>query len=305
MIIDFVFIYVNGSDQKHIEKKNNYMNDNNKKYNKNIRYENIDEIKYSVNSIIKNLKWINKIYIVTDEQIPPINDILISTGKVVIIDHKQIIPSEYLPTFYSDVIESYIYKIPGLSDFFLYGNDDCFCLSKMKYSDFYNNKKFKIYASTCSSYLLKLISNQNEYFSRIYNTVKMLKAMNINKNNEFIISHQIKFFKKKTLEEIENIFSKELNILRKNKFRNNTDINYHFLVMNYENFINNNNKIIELNYYNSLLTTGDNTFNLLYELFNYNIITKNYLKKKFVCFNSLSFKNKFKFLHLMKILKLT
>jgi hypothetical protein len=305
MIIDFVFIYVNGLDPKHIEKKNFYMNDNNKKYNKNIRYENIDEIKYSVNSVIKNLKWINKIYIVTDEQIPPIEDKLISTSKVIIIDHKQIIPSKYLPTFYSDVIESYIYKIPGLSDFFLYGNDDCFCLSKMTYSDFYNNNKFKIYASICSSNLLNLLSNHNEYFSRIYNTVKMLKAMNMNKNDEFIISHQIKFFKKKTLEQMELIFDKELDVLRKNKFRNNTDINYHFLAMNCENFINDNNKIINLDFSNSILTTGDNTFYLLFELLSYNIITKNYLKKKFVCFNSLSFKSKFKFLHLMKILKLT
>lgn len=305
MFVDFVFLYVNGLDPKYIEKKNKYINMCDKKCNKNIRYENIDEIKYSVNSIIRNLKWINKIYIVTDGQIPPIDNMLIKTNKVIIIDHTQIIPKEYLPTFYSDVIESYIYKIPGLSEFFLYGNDDCFCLNKMKYKDFYNNDKFNIYASTFSANTLKMVSNINEYLSRIYKTVKIFLTLNMDFNNKFIISHQIKLLKKNTLEQMEHVFDKELNILRKNKFRTNTDINYLFLAMNYDNYINDNNIIHKLNYSNSLITTGSNTFNLLYELINYNIISKKCLKKKFVCFNDLNFKNKSKFLHLMKILKLS
>lgn len=119
--IDFVFLYVDGQDPKHIEKKNKYFKNtkDNVDFNPNVRYENIGEIKYSVNSIIKNLSWINKIYIITDEQIPPINQELIKSGKVIIIDHKQIIPQKYLPTFYSDVIESYIHNIPGLSEIFI------------------------------------------------------------------------------------------------------------------------------------------------------------------------------------------
>lgn len=100
--IDFVFLYVDGQDPKHIDKKNKYFKNtkDNVDFNPNVRYENIGEIKYSVNSIIKNLSWINKIYIITDEQIPPINQELIKSGKVIIIDHKQIIPQKYLPTFY-------------------------------------------------------------------------------------------------------------------------------------------------------------------------------------------------------------
>jgi len=44
----------------------------------------------SIQTILKFAKWINTIYIVTDNQIPPIQQELISSGKVVIIDHKDV-----------------------------------------------------------------------------------------------------------------------------------------------------------------------------------------------------------------------
>ncbi|WP_352074796.1 hypothetical protein [Escherichia coli] len=47
-------------------------------------------------------------YIITDNQTPEWIDLY---SNVTIIDHRDIIPKEYLPTFNSHVIEAYLHKI--------------------------------------------------------------------------------------------------------------------------------------------------------------------------------------------------
>jgi len=294
--IDIVFLYVNGLDNAHIEKRNKYLKEKDKIHNNIIRFEGIDEIIYSVNSVLKNIPWINKIYIVTDNQIPPIDNKLILSNKVIIIDHKQIIPKKYLPTFFSDVIESFLHNIPNLSEIFLYSNDDCFILDKIK-------KKNIIYCNNNSIGFLFMLSYIGEYFTRNYISAKLL--YNKFEITKFQTSHQTKFLRLNTLKKIENVFENELDILRQSKFRNNTSINYLFIAMNYENYINTNtNTIKKLNFDNSYVICGDSQFNLLYFLIEQKIISINVIKKKFICFNNISIKNKQKFIKLMKLLNL-
>jgi hypothetical protein len=45
---------------------------------------------------------------------------------VSIVDHTEIIPKELLPTFSSNTIELFLHKVPGLSEHFLFANDDFF-----------------------------------------------------------------------------------------------------------------------------------------------------------------------------------
>jgi hypothetical protein len=300
--IDMVFTYVNGNDQIYIKKKNKYLKNDFLYFNPSIRYENLDEIIYSVNSVIINLPWINKIYIVTDNQIPPINKLLILSDKVVIIDHKQIIPKKYLPTFYSDVIESYLHNIPKLSEIFLYNNDDCFNIKKIKKKDFVKDKKLIINTDIYSKYILFFLTFFGEYFVRNYNTIKIFKKYNIILK-EYIISHQTKILRKSTLKKIENIFKSELHKLRINKFRNGKGLNYLFLAINYENYINNN-IIVKLNFNNTILTDGNYLFLFIYLLLKLKLLSIKFLKKEFVCINNVSIKNKTKFIKVMKMLKL-
>ena len=51
--------------------------------------------------------------------------------------HRDFIPKEHLPTFNSRTIEMYLHKIPGLSDMFVYGNDDIFPLSPLEETEFF------------------------------------------------------------------------------------------------------------------------------------------------------------------------
>jgi hypothetical protein len=132
-MIDLVYLWVDGSDpkikQKREETKVRLKKQNKYQYlNKEIenpsRYRDNQELKYSLRSAVTNLPWINHIYIVTDNQVPKwLNT---SHPKISIVNHQDIVPEKYLPVFNSLVLEAFIHMIPGLSEKFIYSNDDCF-----------------------------------------------------------------------------------------------------------------------------------------------------------------------------------
>lgn len=124
--IDLVYLWVDGDDPAWLEKKSKYTNityDNSETHNKG-RYQDNDELKYSLRSAHQFVPWIRKIFIVTDNQKP----LWLNTNhpKIQVVDHREIFPEGILPCYNSSVIEYFLYKIPGLSERFLFSNDDMF-----------------------------------------------------------------------------------------------------------------------------------------------------------------------------------
>ncbi len=125
MKIDIVYLWVDGSDAAWIAKKNQYLPKSealDPEIAGECRFVDRDELKYSLRSLERYAPWINHIYIVTDSQRP--KWLKENLPNVTIVDHHEIIPSQYLPLFNSAVIELFIHKIEGLSEHFLYANDD-------------------------------------------------------------------------------------------------------------------------------------------------------------------------------------
>lgn len=123
--IDAVYTWVNDKDEKWQHKKNYFcklaLQNNDKLFPESISYQrfnNHNELYFSVMSLKKFAPWIRNIFIITDDQVPNLNNF----DNIVIIDHKEIINKEYLPTFNSHVIEAHLHKIPGLSNNFIYLN---------------------------------------------------------------------------------------------------------------------------------------------------------------------------------------
>lgn len=100
-------------------------------------YRNNDELKFSLRSLEKYAPWYNKIYIVVRDGQKP--TWLRENGRLQFIEHSSIIPSQYLPTFNSLVIESFLHKIPNLSEKYIYFNDDVFLWNKVTPSMFFTN----------------------------------------------------------------------------------------------------------------------------------------------------------------------
>lgn len=89
------------------------------------RFRSHDELRYSLRSLESYAPWINRIYIVTNGQRPTW---LTDHPKITLVSHKEILEPEYLPTFNSHVIGSALHRIPGLSEHYVYFNDDIILL---------------------------------------------------------------------------------------------------------------------------------------------------------------------------------
>lgn len=89
------------------------------------RYTSRDELRYSLRSIHQNAPWVRNIYLVTAGQAP--SWLNTRHPNLHVVDHRDIF-SDFtaLPTFNSHAIESQLHHIPGLSECFLYLNDDVF-----------------------------------------------------------------------------------------------------------------------------------------------------------------------------------
>jgi len=287
MLIDMVFTYVNGNDVNYIKKKYEILNldtntnTNTISFNPSIRHTNINEILYSVQSVLKFIPWINKIYIITDNQYIPN---LIHNSKIIFINHTDIIPSSYLPTYNSDTIESFIHNIPNLSEIFLYNNDDVFHLDFIKENDIYttgsSDDDNKISLHINSKFNLNILRKKDtEYSKRICLTADILlkKYPNI----ILINNHHTKILRKSTLKSIETDFSDLLHNMRSSIFRADNYIQYLFLALNIDHYTHNNiisndfTNIIELHLGSKTCT--DNFFNQF----------KDRQQLKFVCFNSM------------------
>ncbi|WP_386685100.1 stealth conserved region 3 domain-containing protein [Loktanella sp. R86503] len=100
------------------------------------RFHNNEELRFALRSLHDYAPWIRRIYIFTNCRPPTWLDT--ANDKIVFVSHADVMPPEILPTFNSHVIESYLHKIPDLSEHFLYLNDDFFVMNPALPSDFFN-----------------------------------------------------------------------------------------------------------------------------------------------------------------------
>ena len=137
--IDAVIAWVDGDDPAHLQKRLKAMsslglsNLNEPTATHPTRFNDSGEIYYCIASIIKYAPFIRKIHIITDNQKPRFIDLFAQKGicskeRIEIVDHKVIFRGfeEHLPTFNSLTIETMMWRIPGITDYFLYFNDDLF-----------------------------------------------------------------------------------------------------------------------------------------------------------------------------------
>jgi hypothetical protein len=100
------------------------------------RFTSRDELRYSLRSLTACAPWIRRIWIVTDGQAPPWLDD--THPDITVVDHKEIFSDpSVLPVFNSHAIETQLHHIDGLSEHFLYLNDDFFLGRPLPASTFF------------------------------------------------------------------------------------------------------------------------------------------------------------------------
>ncbi|MDK4564075.1 stealth family protein [Kingella kingae] len=227
--IDVVFTWVDNSDEKWLKKyyaalkesdENNlglYASDT-------ARFENHNELYYSVHAVKKFMPWVRNIFIVTDNQIP--NWLNTNNNfKIKIIDHKEIISEQYLPTFNSHVIEAHLHKIPNLSEYFIYFNDDVFVARKLQPTHFFEgNGIASIFLADKQISKMRKRGVITPTLTASERSIELLRRFyNHSVDNPLI--HTYIPLKKSAFEKVWGMYETEVNSFLGNKFRTNTDLN--------------------------------------------------------------------------------
>lgn len=148
--IDFVVTWVDGSDPAWKREKDKYSRlergelpdqpeDISEVDDRDERYRDYGLLKYWFRSVEKYAPWVEKVHFVTWGHLPAWLDL--SCPKLNIVKHEDFIPSEFLPTFNSNVIEAHFHRIADLSENFVYFNDDMMLASPVSKTDFFRDGK--------------------------------------------------------------------------------------------------------------------------------------------------------------------
>jgi len=136
--IDFIIYWVDGNDPEWQKNRAMYLPDKGVD-SRPSRYRDMGTLRFIFRGIEKFAPWVNNVYFVTADQCPDwINR---DNPKLKIINHKDYIPEEYLPTFSSHPIELNFHRIEGLSEQFVLVNDDCFFTAPVSPEDFFVDGK--------------------------------------------------------------------------------------------------------------------------------------------------------------------
>ena len=136
MKIDFVIPWVDGSDPAWRKEKYKYMGIDEPDAGDE-RYRDMGILKYWFRAVEAYAPWVNQVHFITWGHLPEwLNT---EHPKLRIVNHKDYIPEEYLPTFSSHTIGLNVHRIPGLSEHFVYFNDDLLLNAPITPAFFFKN----------------------------------------------------------------------------------------------------------------------------------------------------------------------
>jgi len=201
------------------------------------RFQEEGEIYYCIASILKHAPFLNRIYVVTDDQDPKFlqkfhYEGICSSDKITVVYHKEIFRDNYqhYPTFNSLSIESMLWNIEGLSDFFIYFNDDVFLLKDISEKDFITQTRklllrgeFLCHPKRKSSWGLKSALNKLRGRSTIdtFGINQSNAAKLIGMEHYFRVAHYPHIIRSKTLKDFFDENDEVLNHQLQFKFRSN------------------------------------------------------------------------------------
>lgn len=187
------------------------------------RFRNRDELRYSLRSLTMFAPWVRKIYLVTDDQTPAWLDT--AHPDLQVVSHRDIFSgSGCLPTFNSHAIETQLHHIDGLSEHFLYLNDDVFIgrpLSAQKF--FLPNGMSRFFWTPTSVPIGEPTEADEGYFAAARNNRRLLQdRFAVTVTNGF--AHAPHPLRKSVLERIEQEFADEVARTAANPVRGRQDI---------------------------------------------------------------------------------
>jgi len=168
MDIDFVITWVDMNDPQWQEQFSKYSRGggNTKNGVSKARFRDYGFLRYWFRGVEEFAPWVRRIHLVTSCRLP--EWLNASNPKLHIVRHEDIIPSEFLPTFNSVVIERYIHRIPGLSDHFVYFNDDFYMTAPVPQERFFRD------GLPCDIAAFSYNPSWSQWYKRIKNNIRLI-----------------------------------------------------------------------------------------------------------------------------------
>lgn len=143
------------------------------------RFRDWGTLPFLLRAIEQHMPFVSDVWLVvsSDSQVPA----WVDRSQLHIVRHSDIIPAEYLPTFNSATIEMFLYRIPGLSERFLYFNDDCFPMKPCKETDFFQGDKVVV------GHTRQWITAGNNYRLRVRNSSNLARrALGLRETKSYV-----------------------------------------------------------------------------------------------------------------------
>lgn len=187
MDIDFVVLWVDGSDPEWLEEKRKYQGAVIDDSNAPNRFRDWGLMPYWFRAVEKFTPWVRKVHFVTCGHVPAWLNL--DHPKLNHVRHSDYIPKEYLPTFSANTIEMNVHRIPGLADHFVFFNDDMFITRRMDEQAFFKNGLPRGYGAEIP---VQFLGDPGIWQHLIANDLRVI-------NNHFKKRDQVRLNKKKYL----------------------------------------------------------------------------------------------------------
>ncbi|WP_229071659.1 stealth conserved region 3 domain-containing protein [Actinoplanes sp. DH11] len=187
------------------------------------RFRSRDELRFSMRSLALFAPWVRNIYLVTDDQTPAWLDV--NHPRIKVVSHKEVFGDRgQLPTFNSHAIESQLHRIEGLSEHFLYFNDDVFLGRPLQPQSFFSANGTALYFQSPTAVPLTPITAEDDFnFAAGKNNRELIKrAFGRTITHAFL--HTPHPLRVSTLRDIEEQFPEEYANTARSQLRSATDI---------------------------------------------------------------------------------
>ncbi len=168
MDIDIVVTWVDMNDPKWKKEFAHYsgMQVNEENGVTDARFRDYGFLKYWFRGVDKFAPWVRKIHFVTCGQCPDWLDT--SNPRLNLVDHRDFIPAEFLPTYNSVVIERYMHRIPDLAEHFVYFNDDFYIIRPVSPERFFHN------GLPCDIAAFKYNPEWSQWYKTLNNNIRII-----------------------------------------------------------------------------------------------------------------------------------
>lgn len=213
MDLDLVYLWCDDADTEWSDLRKKYLPK--EKLDKQVvckgRFVQNDELKYSLRSVAKYMPWVRNIYIVSDCKMP--QWLNVNHPKIKIIKERSLL-GKYAPVFNSNAIETFLADIDGLSENFIYMNDDNLLAAPVKPADLIDKNGKVICRMTYS----KKSDRLSVYCDMIYNMQKV-SEQKFDYKCEYFPHHNLDVYNKTAFKQCNEMCSELVEQTRNNRFR--------------------------------------------------------------------------------------